>query len=155
MVARMPETATEPSLLAPVRRTFRAAAEAILPATTTLDESGWATVERVVESALAQRPRKAQRQIVMFLRVLSVYPLLRHRRRFAELPRDRRRRALRGVERGHYVLLRRGVWGRRTLVVRGDYTRPVQAASSGYRASPRGWRAVRGTGQTSDPADRA
>lgn len=155
MVARMPETATEPSLLAPVRRTFRAAAEAILPATTTLDEAGWATVERVVESALAQRPRKAQRQIVMFLRVLSVYPLLRHRRRFAELPRDRRERILHGLERGRHVLLRRGVWGLRTLVFMGYYTQPVHAASIGYRASPRGWRAIRGTGHTSDTADRA
>src|SRR5690606_21181548 len=82
------------SLLAPVRTAFRAAAEAILPAASTLDESGWANVERIVENALAQRPRKAQRQIILFLRVLNVYPLLRHRRRFVDLARAQREAVL-------------------------------------------------------------
>lgn len=131
------------SLLAPVRRTFRAAAEAILPAATTLDEPGWASVERIVQDALAQQPRKAQRQIVMFLRVLNVYPVLRHRRRFSELPRETRERVLHDLERARHVLLRRGVWGLRTLVFMGYYTQPVHSASIGYRASPRGWKALR------------
>jgi hypothetical protein len=131
------------SLLAPVRPVFRAAAEAILPAAARLDEAGWSEAERIVEGALAQRPRKAQRQIVLFLRVLDVYPLLRHRRRFHTLPLEARERVLHDLERARHVLLRRGVWGLRTLVYMGYYTQPVHSASIGYRASARGWRAVR------------
>lgn len=131
------------SLLAPVRPAFRAAAEAILPAASALDESGWANVERIVENALAQRPRKAQRQIILFLRVLNVYPLLRHRRRFVDLPRAQREAVLHDLERARHVLLRRGVWGLRTLVFMGYYTQPVNAASIGYGATARGWKARR------------
>ena len=136
------------SLLAPVRPVFRAAAEAILPAAGVLDEAGWTAVEKVVENALAQRPRKAQRQVVLFLRVLDVYPLLRHRHRFHALPLEKRERILHNLERGRHVLLRRGVWGVRTLVYMGYYTQPVHAANVGYRATARGWRALRTNAQT-------
>jgi len=131
------------SVLAPVRSAFRAAAEAILPAASALDDAGWISVERIVENAIAQRPRRAQRQIVLFLRVLDVYPLLRHRRRFADLPRDQRESILHDLERARHVLLRRGVWGLRTLVFMGHYAQPVNAANIGYRASAGGWKAIR------------
>jgi hypothetical protein len=36
-------------------------------------------------------------------------------------------------------LLRRGVWGLRTLVFLGYYTRPEVQMTLGYRASARGW----------------
>ncbi len=131
------------SLLAPVRPVFRAAAEAILPAAAQLDEAGWASLEQIVEQALAQRPPRAQRQLQLFLRVLDAWPLLRHRRRFRALPRETRTRVLHDLERGRRLLLRRGVWGVRTLVFMGYYTQPAHAARTGYRASVRGWQALR------------
>lgn len=134
------------SLLAPVRRTFRAAAEAILPAASLLDERGWRSVESIVEGALAQRPPRAQRQLLLFLRVLGVYPVPRYRRRFHALPRGTREKVLHELERARHVLLRRGVWGLRTLVFMGYYTQPVHSAAIGYRASARGWDAVRRRG---------
>lgn len=142
------------SLLARVRPVFRAAAEAILPAAGVLDEAGWAAVEKVVENALAQRPRKAQRQLILFLRVLNAYPLLRHRHRFHALPLEKRERILHNLERGRHILLRRGVWGVRTLVYMGYYTQPVHAANVGYRASARGWRAVRSSERETAPTTR-
>ncbi len=131
------------SLLAPVRPAFRAAAEAILPAAAQLDDAGWARLEQIVEHALAQRPKRAQRQLQLFLRVLDAWPLVRHRRRFRALPRDTRLRVLHDLERARPLLLRRGVWGVRTLVFMGYYTQPVHAARIGYRASALGWQAIR------------
>ena len=127
------------SLLAPVRPVFRAAAAALLPAASQLEEDAWERLERIVEEALAQRPERAQRQLQLFLRVLDLSTLPRHRRRFRALPLEAREAALHRLERARYVLLRRGVWGLRTLVFMGYYTQPVHAAGIGYRATSRGW----------------
>lgn len=130
-------------ILAPVRPVFRAAAEALLPAAAQLDDAGWQRMERIVEDALAQRPARMQRQFQLFLRILDVSTLARHRRRFRALSHDAREAALHRMERGRRLLLRRGVWGLRTLVFMGYYTQPVHAAGIGYRASARGWKARR------------
>ncbi len=140
------------SLPAAVRPVFRAAAEALLPAAGLLDEVAWAEVERIVDHALAQRQPKARRQVALFLRVLDVYPLLRHRRRFRALPVETRARVLHDLERARHVLLRRGVWGIRTLVFMGYYTQPVHSAQIGYHASARGWRAVSANAHGGGPA---
>ena len=47
------------------------------------------------------------------------------------------------VERSRVLLLRRGFWGLRTLVMLGYYGRPEAARAIGYRASPLGWEARR------------
>ena len=41
------------------------------------------------------------------------------------------------------LLLRRGIWGLRTLAFMGYYTRPDAQRAIGYRADPRGWEARR------------
>jgi hypothetical protein len=41
------------------------------------------------------------------------------------------------------LLLRRGSWGLRTLVLMGYYGRPDAKQEIGYRADPRGWEARR------------
>jgi hypothetical protein len=46
---------------------------------------------------------------------------------------------LRGIENSRLLLLRRGIWGLRTLVFMGYYARPEAAAALGYAAAPRGW----------------
>jgi hypothetical protein len=41
------------------------------------------------------------------------------------------------------LLLRRGIWGLRTLAFMAYYERPEAAAEIGYRATARGWEARR------------
>jgi hypothetical protein len=127
------------SVLAPVRHEFRALAAAIVPAAATLDDAGWGEVEAIVERALAARPAKMRRQLLLFVRLLTVAPLLRHGRRFPALDPAAQARFLGAVERSPLLLLRRGFWGLRTLVFMGYYGRPAAAAAVGYRAHARGW----------------
>jgi len=128
-----------PSLLAPVRRTFRAAARTVVPESEGLDEAGWRELESTVEATLAARPRRLQRQLVLFVRVLDLLPVLRHGRRFHALPPASRTRVLESLQDSALLLLRRGFWGLRTLVYMGYYTRDAAAGEVGYRAQRRGW----------------
>lgn len=128
-------------VLSPVRPIFRALATTIVPEAASLDEDGWADVERIIESALAARPPALRRQLVALILFLELRPVLRYGRRFAALDPDRRSRVLRRVQDSRLLLLRRGFWGLRTLVFMGYYTRPAAAAEIGYRADPRGWEA--------------
>jgi hypothetical protein len=43
------------------------------------------------------------------------------------------------LETARLVLVRRGFWGLRTLILMGYYGRPAAAAAIGYRADPQGW----------------
>ena len=124
-------------------KVLRAAAEALLPATARLDDAGWERLERTIAMALAQRPARVQRQFRLFLRVLDLSTLQRHRRRFHRLPIEARTAALQRLERAPRLLLRRGLWGLRTLVFMGFYTQPDQTAAIGYHANVRGWQATR------------
>ena len=126
-------------ILPPVRNEFRALAAAIVPAAAALDDAGWSEVEAIVERALAVRPAKMRRQLLLFVRLLTVAPLLRHGRRFPALDAAAQARFLAAVERSPLLLLRRGFWGLRTLVFMGYYGRPAAAAAVGYRAHARGW----------------
>src|SRR2546422_3095313 len=45
----------------------------------------------------------------------------------------------RSIERAPLLLMRRGLWGLRTLAFMGYYGRPAAAREIGYRADPRGW----------------
>lgn len=131
------------ALLRPVRPAFRALASTIVPEAAGLREDEWAEVERIVEDALSRRPARMRQQLVLFIRVLSFLPLLRWGRTFRGLDQARRARLLHAVERAPILLVRRGMWGLRTMVFMGYYARPKAAAEIGYRADPRGWEAVR------------
>jgi glucose/arabinose dehydrogenase len=63
--------------------------------------------------------------------------------RSPRLPLGRRVALLTGLQDAVWPLLRRGIWGLRTLAFLGYYTRPAAAASIGYRADPGGWEARR------------
>lgn len=130
-------------VLAPVRAPFRALATTIVPEAAALDPAGWEALERIVEDALAARPAAMRRQLRLLIRVLSFLPLLRYGRRFERLEPARALRVLAAVQDAPVLLLRRGVWGLRTLVFMGYYARPGAAALIGYRADPRGWEARR------------
>lgn len=129
--------------LAPVAGEFRALAVTIVPRASGLDDEGWRALETIVDEALAPRPESMKRQLRLFVRVLQWLPLLRHGRTFARLDARRRAEFLRGIERSRILLVRRGFWGLRTLVLLGYWGRPEAAASIGYRAHPGGWAARR------------
>jgi hypothetical protein len=131
------------SFLAPVRSIFRAAALAVVPESAALDAAQWLDLERIVEEALAQRPAKVRRQLALLLRAIETLPVLATGRRFSTLDVGRRTRFLQSLQDSPVLLLRRGVWGLRTLIFMGYYARPAAAALIGYRADARGWDARR------------
>ena len=125
-----------------LRPAFRAIATTVVPEAASLDESGWRDVEAIVEQALAQRPPHLRRQVLLFIRVIDALPALTGRR-FAARDAAARTRFLAALERAPLLLVRRGCWGLRTLILMGYYARPVAAAAIGYRPDPRGWEARR------------
>lgn len=135
------------TVLAPVQATFRAVAETVVPETASLGPDGWRELRDVVESALAARPEALRRQLVTFLRLIEYLPLLRHLRRFSRLAPAARTALLARVETSRFLLVRRGFWGLRTLVLLGYYTRDDVQGALGYRAHADGWSARRTTAE--------
>ncbi len=127
----------------PFRPVFRAVAATVVPEAGFLSDGEWSELERIVEDALAQRPPAMQRQLAAFVRLIDLLPVARYGRRFTALDHARRTRVLRALENAPVLLVRRGFWGLRTLVLMGYYARPDAQAAIGYRASARGWEARR------------
>ena len=132
-----------PDSVFPSDALFRALAVSFVPEMAGLDQAGWDEVEAVVRTMVARRPPALQRQLGLFLRLLDWLPLLRHGRRFAALDPATRTRFLTRLQDGPVLLLRRGLWGIRTLVFMGYYTRPATRTAIGYRPDARGWEARR------------
>lgn len=124
---------------------LHAAAAAVVPAFTRLDSAQRAEFAAIIDRAMGERPESVQRQFRLFLRVLDLAPLLRFGRRFRALDVAGRTRVLEGLQDSPLLLLRRGVWGVRTMALMGFYGRTDAAAEIGYRAHPRGWQARRET----------
>ncbi len=130
-------------MLPSIRPILRAIGVTVVPEASRLDEAEWAALERVVADALAARPRAIRRQVLLFIRLVQWLPLLRHGRRFTQLNAVRRTRFLETLQNSAILLLRRGCWGLRTLLLMGYYGRPEAARAIGYAADPRGWEARR------------
>lgn len=126
-------------MIAAVRRAFRALAETIVPSAAALSEGAWEELEERVEAALALRPPGLRRQLRLLILALEWAPLLRRGRRFSSLPPAGRHRFLDRIQGSATLLLRRGFWGLRTLVLLGYYGSPEVRRAIGYRASPAGW----------------
>jgi hypothetical protein len=137
---------TAPSVLAPVRETFRAVVRATVPMSVDLDEDAWRRGEAAVEHSLAERPESVRRQVVFFLQVLSLMGRLLKGRPLQALPVEAVRALLEKLEGAPMLLLRRGVWGVRTLAFMAIYAQPAVQEALGYRAAAAGWDA-RGGGQ--------
>lgn len=120
---------------------LRAIGVTIVPEARDLDEREWLALEEIVRGALAPRPRALQRQFILLVRVINWLAVLRYGRRFTALDPARRRRLLERLQNAPLILVRRGVWGLRTLLLMGYYGRPAAARAIGYRADPRGWKA--------------
>lgn len=131
------------AVLLPVGATFRAVAMTVVPETAALEPKEWEVLERGVEAALSQRPETMRRQLVLFLRVIEYLPLLSHRGRFSRLDLAARLAICRRLERSPRLLIRRGLWGLRTLIFMGYYGQPAVQGRLGYRAHPDGWSARR------------
>lgn len=132
--------------LARARAAFRAVARAAVPAAAALDEASWDRGEAIVEDALADRPARVRRQVALFLRILGVLSWLRFGRSLDRLTASQATGLFATLERSPVALLRRGMWGVRTLAFMAIYGQVEQRRSIGYRAAPGGWEA-RGAGQ--------
>jgi hypothetical protein len=118
---------------------FRAIAVTMVPEAEQLSTAEWQQVSAAIDTALARRPARMRRQLGLFVRMLEVAARLRYRRSLTNLPHQQRTILLTAFENSRVLLLRRGLWGVRTLVFLGYYARPEVSASLGYAAAPRGW----------------
>ena len=103
----------------------------------------WSALEAAVEHAVALRPPAQRRQLVLLVRAIDWIARLRYGRGLVRLPPAQRYQLLAGLSIAPVGLLRRGIWGLRTLIMLGWYTQPEVAAGLGYRASAEGWSAKR------------
>ena len=122
---------------------FRAIALTVVPEAARLERAEWDELEAIVAHAIAARPPRLRRQLGLLLYLLEWFPVLRYGRRLSRLDAPRRARVLEAWQTAPVPLLRRGVWGVRTLVLMGYYGRPAAARAVGYRADARGWDARR------------
>lgn len=118
---------------------FRSIAEAVVPETRTMSAEQWREFGDVIEAALARRPPAMRRQLALFMKILNLLSLLRHRRSLSALSFEQRTAFLSQIENSKLLLFRRGFWGIRTLVFMGYYARPSCAGALGYAAAARGW----------------
>jgi hypothetical protein len=132
-------------VLASVRSILRAVTVTVVPEAIELDPTEWSSFDRIVTTALDARPPALRRQLLLFVRIIEWLPVLRYGARFTRLGPERRRRVLERLQNSPALLIRRGVWSLRTLLLMGYYARPAAARSIGYRADARGW-AARSTG---------
>ena len=130
-------------MLTSVRPVLRAIGVTVVPEATRLDAAGWEALEGIVAAALASRPAALQRQVLLFLRIVEWLPLVRYGRRFTRLDPKRQTSFLKTLQDAPLLLVRRGMWGLRTLLLMGYYGRPEAGDEIGYRAHPGGWNARR------------
>lgn len=108
-----------------------------------MGEREWADAERIVEAFLAAKPASVRRQLMYLVRALQLLPIVRYGRPFTALDAPRRARFLAALQDAPVLLLRRGIWGLRTVAFMGYYGREAAHAAIGYRAHPGGWEARR------------
>lgn len=140
-----------PPVLTSVIGPLRAIGSVVLPGDEALDEEGWREAQRIIEDALATRPAGVKRQIRLFLRLVNVLPFFTTGRTFQRLSLERRAAFLERLQRSRLLLIRRGVWGVRTLLFMGYYLQEPVRKRIGYRADPQGWMARRDPGKEGAP----
>src|SRR5437867_271128 len=89
----------------------------VQPAVHPLDATAWSEVDTIISGQLAQRPPALRRQLGALLGLVQWLPALRYGRPFTALDAARRARVLAALERAPTLLLRRGIWGLRTLAL--------------------------------------
>jgi hypothetical protein len=132
-----------PLFRASLRPQLRALAVTFVPETAGATTTQWAALEATVDRAVAARPASLGRQLILLIRLLDGLARLRHGKGLDRLDSGRRTRLLERLAVSRLPLLRRGIWGLRTLLMLGWYTQPEVAAALGYRATAAGWGARR------------
>jgi hypothetical protein len=125
---------------------FRAIARTIVPEASELSEDAWSELGQIIAQALATRPPSVARQLSAFLTLIDVAAITQYARPFRNLSSSQRYGVLHGLETSRLTVLRRGMWGLRTLVFMGFYARREADAAIGYRADRRGWGSVNAAG---------
>lgn len=133
---------SHPTLPAPVSARLRLMGSALSPEVAALDDAGWRAADEIIAGALAQRPEALRRQLFLFLRLATgVVPFFSTGRTLKRMDPAARTVFLERLSRSRFLLLRRGVWGVRTLVFMGVYGQESVRARIGFRAHPDGWEA--------------
>lgn len=122
---------------------FRPLAMAFVPDLAGADRQTWDSLEATIASALGSRPPAIGEQLRLFVRIVDLLSRLRFGRRLHRLDAGQLARLMTALERAPFRMVRKGVWGLRTLVLMGYYTQPAVIASLGYHADKAGWAARR------------
>lgn len=120
-------------------KTFRAIAVTVVPEAAQLDDAGWARFAAIVERAISQRPSTMRRQLTVFLGALDLLSYLKHGRALHQLIPSLRTQFLEDIQASRLLIVRKGFWGVRTLVLMGYYGRAEAGSLVGYNAHPHGW----------------
>ena len=88
---------------------------------------------------LSARPGSVRLQVTWLVRALDGIALLRRGKRLSSMPPGVRTQLLESLQSSRLLLLRRGIWGLRTLAFLAYYGRQEGRTAVGYRASPGGW----------------
>jgi len=121
--------------------TLEAIGSVVLPTPDALDEDGWRRAREIIEAALAPKPPNIKRQLRLFLTVVNLLPLPTTGRTLCGLSVPRRAAFLEGLHTSRIQLLRKGLWGVRTLIFMGYYNQSPVRKAIGYAADPAGWEA--------------
>ena len=132
-----------PVMPPPLRDALRPLAVSFVPEIAGATAAQWSELECRIVQALASRPPAMRRQLGLFVRLLQAASRVRYRTGLAALDPGRRTALLEAFAGSPLLLVRRGIWGLRTLVMLGWYTQPSVVSALGYRASPAGWEARR------------
>ena len=120
---------------------FRAVLNAVVPEGVALSNDEWREAQAIIDRALTTRPPTVRRKIALFMLLLHATSVVKNRRRFTALPATDAAKLLEALSKSKLLLLRRGVWGVRTLAFMGYYARSNAAQAIGYHASAAGWAA--------------
>ena len=129
-------------VLTSLEATLEAIGSVVLPTPGALDPEGWRRARGIIEEALLPKPPRIKRQLRLFLRVVNVLPLPTTGRTLRGLSVPRRTAFLEGLHHSRIQLLRKGLWGVRTLIFMGYYNQPSVREGIGYAADPKGWEAL-------------
>ena len=108
-------------------------AERLVPESQDLDEAARAEFLGLVTNSLSPRAASIQLQLALFLSVLRWLPALRYGRPWDALPPAEQDAVLLFFQDAPLSLVRKGLWGVKTLVFMGYYGRPAVWGRLGYR----------------------
>ncbi len=124
---------------------LRPMVETFIPNLRAMDRVEYQQMLAVIDAKLEVQPASARKQLRVFVRVLQWLPLFRFGRRFHKLSDDKRQKFFSALQDGRIEKFRIGLWGLRTLVYLGYYTKPSVQQSLGYAPNKLGWKAFRST----------